>query len=122
PILVKAMAVKKMSISSYLAEGIPDHTKGDTIFVGFSKELNFHREVLEEKHNKPSIEAALSQILDTSVKLQFILTERTLEESRESRAAEPSALLTKDELKKKEPVIDSALNIFGGKILRARNA
>ena len=119
PILVKAMAVKKMSISSYLAEGTPDHTKGDTIFVGFPKELNFHREVLEEKHNKPSIEAALSQILDTPVKLQFILTERTLEEPRES---EPSVALTKDELKKKEPVIDSALNIFGGKILRARNA
>ncbi|MBU1148418.1 MAG: DNA polymerase III subunit gamma/tau [Candidatus Omnitrophica bacterium] len=118
PILVKAMAVKKMSISSYLAEGIPDHTRGDTIFVGFPKELNFHREVLEEKHNKPSIEAALSQILDTPVKLQFILSERTLEEPKES--ASP-ALLTKDELKKKEPVIDSALNIFGGKILRARN-
>ncbi|MFC1620735.1 DNA polymerase III subunit gamma/tau [Candidatus Omnitrophota bacterium] len=119
PILVKAMAVKKMSLSSYLAEGAPDYTKGDTIFVGFPKELNFHREVLEEKHNKPSIEAALSQILDTPIKLQFILTERTLEESREP---ESSTLLTKDELKKKEPVIDSALNIFGGKILRARNA
>jgi len=41
PILVKAMAVKKMSISTYLAEGEPDSVKGDTVIIGFPKELNF---------------------------------------------------------------------------------
>lgn len=119
PILVKAMAVKRMSISSYLAEGAPEDVKGNTILVGFPKELNFHREVLEEKQNKDSIEAALSQILDTPVRLQFIITDRNLEGVKEVKEAAP--VLTKDELKKKEPVINSALNIFGGKILRARD-
>lgn len=119
PILVKAMAVKRMSISSYLAEGAPEDIKGNTILVGFPKELNFHREVLEEKQNKDSIEAALSQILDTPVRLQFIITDRNLEGVKEIKEAAP--VLTKDELKKKEPVINSALNIFGGKILRARD-
>jgi len=119
PILVKAMAVKRMSISSYLAEGAPEDIKGNTILVGFPKELNFHREVLEEKQNKDSIEAALSQILDTPVRLQFIITDRNLEGVKEAKEAAP--VLTKDELKKKEPVINSALNIFGGKILRARD-
>ena len=119
PILVKAMAVKRMSISSYLAEGAPEDIKGNTILVGFPKELNFHREVLEEKQNKDSIEAALSQILDTPVRLQFIITDRNLEGVKEVKESAP--VLTKDELKKKEPIINSALNIFGGKILRARD-
>ena len=119
PILVKAMAVKKMSISSYLAEGEPESIKADTVFVGFPKELNFHREVLEEKHNKTSIEAALSQILDVSVKLQFILSDRKLEEP--TPAAVQPETLTKEELKKKEPLIETALNIFGGKIMRSRS-
>ncbi len=119
PILVKAMAVKKMSISSYLAEGQPESIKSDTVFVGFPKELNFHREVLEEKHNKISIEVALSQILDVSVKLQFVLTDRKLEEPAPA-AIEPETL-TKEELKKKEPLIGTALNIFGGKIMRTRS-
>ncbi|HCH34002.1 TPA: DNA polymerase III subunit gamma/tau, partial [Candidatus Saccharibacteria bacterium] len=35
PILVKAMAVKRMSISSYLAEGEPDSVKGNTVIIGF---------------------------------------------------------------------------------------
>jgi len=118
PILVKAMAVKKMSISSYLAEGEPDSVKGATIHVGFPKELNFHREVLEETQNKHSVEAALSQILDRPVKLQFISTDRKLEGP---KLKDEQPLLTKEELKKKEPAIDSALNIFGGKILRSRN-
>ncbi len=119
PILVKAMAVKRMSISSYLVEGAPEDIKGNTILVGFPKELNFHREVLEEKQNKDSIEAALSQILDTPVRLQFIITDRKLEGVKEVKEAAP--VLTKNELKKKEPIINSALNIFGGKILRARD-
>jgi len=121
PILVKAMAVKKMSISTYLGEGEPDSVKGNTIFVAFPKELNFHREVLEEKQNKPAIEAALSQILDVAVTIQFILSDRKLKGTEESGA--PPLPLNKEQLKKKEPIIDTALNMFGGKILRStRNA
>ncbi|MEK7868380.1 MAG: DNA polymerase III subunit gamma/tau, partial [Candidatus Omnitrophota bacterium] len=80
PILVKAMAVKRMSISSYLAEGEPDSVKGNTIIIGFPKELNFHREVLEEKNNKDAIEQALSQIMDVAIKMSFVATDRKLKE------------------------------------------
>ncbi|MBU0759966.1 MAG: DNA polymerase III subunit gamma/tau [Candidatus Omnitrophica bacterium] len=120
PILVKAMAVKKMSISTYLAEGEPDSVNGHIISVAFPRELNFHREVLEEKHNKDAVEAALSQILDVRVSLRFIATDR---EIKKPEPESPSSIITKEELKKKEPIIDTALNIFGGKILRStRNA
>ncbi len=112
PILVKAMAVKKMSISSYLAEGEPDSVKGNTIIIGFPRDLNFHREVLEEKQNKDAIEEALSQIMDMSVKMSFIPTDRKQKEP----AADTNEI--KNGLKAKEPVIDSALNIFGGRIFR----
>ena len=116
PILVKAMAVKKMSISTYLSEGEPDYVKRGIIFIAFPRELNFHREVLEEKRNKDSIEAELAQILDASVNLEFIATDRVFEKN----TPEPETpSITKEELKKKEPVIDAALNIFGGKILRS---
>jgi len=118
PILVKAMAVKKMSVSAYLAEGEPDSVKGNTVYIAFPKELNFHREVLEERHNRDSIEPELSHILDAPVKLQFIATDRKLKE-KETPAPDPS--ISKEQLKKKEPIINTALNIFGGKVLKARN-
>jgi len=113
PILVKAMAVKKMSISSYLAEGEPDSVNGNTIIIGFPKELNFHREVLEEKHSKDAIEQALSQIMDMPVKMSFVATDKKQKEP------VPDANVIKEELKTKEPVIDSALNIFGGRIFKS---
>jgi DNA polymerase-3 subunit gamma/tau len=113
PILVKAMAVKKMSISSYLAEGEPDSVKGNTITIGFPRELNFHREVLEEKHSKDAIEQALSQIMDMPVKMSFVATDKKPKEQA------PKADDVKEELKTKEPVIDSALNIFGGRIFKS---
>ncbi|MBU1888157.1 MAG: DNA polymerase III subunit gamma/tau [Candidatus Omnitrophica bacterium] len=119
PILIKTMAVKKMSISTYLVEGEPDSVSGNVISVAFPRELNFHREVLEEKHNKDAVDAALSQILDMQVKLQFIATDREIKRPE----SETPPVITREDLKKKEPMIDTALNIFGGKILRStRNA
>jgi len=112
PILVKAMAVKRMSISSYLAEGEPDSVKGNVIVIGFPKELNFHMEVLEEKNNKDAIEQALSQIMDKSVKMSFIPTDRKQKETAVDNGG------TKEDLKTKEPGIDSALNIFGGRLFK----
>jgi len=113
PILIKAMAVKKMSISTYLAEGEPESVNGNTIFIAFPRALNFHREVLEEKNNKDSIETALSQILDIEIKLKFIAVDKEVEEK-----VQPQDVPSKEELRKKEPIIDVALNIFEGKILR----
>jgi len=112
PILVKAMAVKKMSISSYLAEGEPDIVKGNTVVIGFPKELNFHREVLEEKQNKEAIEQALSQIMDVSVKMSFVATDR------KPKNTAPDKNEIGEGLKIKEPGINSALNIFGGRIFK----
>ncbi|NQT75153.1 MAG: DNA polymerase III subunit gamma/tau [Candidatus Omnitrophica bacterium] len=122
PILVKAMAVKKMSISSYLAEGEPDSVKGNIISVAFPREHNFHREVLEESHNKRSIEEAISQILDVDVKLQFIATDMKPKETLQKDPASALPTMGREELKRKEPIIDATLDIFGGKILRSRNA
>jgi DNA polymerase-3 subunit gamma/tau len=113
PILVKTMAVKRMSISSYLAEGEPDSIKGNTIIIGFSKELNFHSEVLEEKSNKEAVEQALSQIMDMPIKMNFIATDKKQKEQ------PPDTNDAKEELKTKEPVIDSALNIFGGRLFKS---
>ncbi len=112
PILVKAMAVKRMSISSYLAEGEPDSVKGNTVIIGFPKELNFHREVLEEKNNKDAIEQALSQIMDVAIKMSFVATDRKLKE------LAPDNNEIKEGLKTKEPAIDFALNIFGGRVFK----
>jgi DNA polymerase-3 subunit gamma/tau len=113
PILVKTMAVKRMSISSYLAEGEPDSVKGNTIIIGFPKELSFHREVLEEKSNKEAVEQALSQIMDIPVKMNFIATDKKQKEQA------PDTNDAKEGLKTKEPVIDSALNIFGGRLFKS---
>jgi DNA polymerase III subunit gamma/tau len=113
PILVKTMAVKRMSISTYLAEGEPDSVKGETIVIGFPKELNLHREVLEEKNNKEVIEKELSQIMDRAIKMSFIATDRKLKEPA------PDTNEIKEGLKSKEPVIDSAMSIFGGRIFKS---
>ena len=68
--------------------------------------------IVKEKQNKDAIEQALSQIMDMSVKMSFIPTDRKQKEP----AVNDSEI--KEGLKTKEPGIDSALNIFGGRIFR----
>lgn len=113
PILIKTMAVRKMSVSTYLAESKPDSIKGNIIMVAFPKDLNFHREILEEKNNKDAIEATLSQILDVKVRINFILVEARINNPGKALPAgnEPVQAIEKD------PVLGTALDIFGGRVL-----
>jgi len=69
--------------------------------------------VLEEKHNKDAIEQALSQIMDAPVKMSFAATDRKVKEV----VSESTRI--KEDVKSKEPIIDSALNIFGGRIFKS---
>jgi hypothetical protein len=110
PILITTMAVKKMSISSYLSKGMPLSVRNNVISVMFPKELTLHMEVLEDVRNKSSIESTLSQIMDTSLKLQFIPADTDIKINDPKKENEP-----------KEPIINSALNIFGGKIVRVKD-
>lgn len=109
PILIKALEVKKMSIASYLSEGEPIKAERGIVTIGFPKEFTIHKEVLEKKENKESIELTLSQILNSCAKLLFITSPDVGEKNSHSSISAG-----------KEKVIDSALNFFGGRLIKPR--
>ncbi len=109
PILIKALEVKKMSIASYLSEGEPIKVERSVVTIGFPKEFTIHKEVLEKKENKESIEQTLSQILNSRARLLFITSPDVGEKNSHSSI-----------LPEKEKVVNSALNIFGGRLIKPR--
>ena len=119
--IISYITPKKISVASYLQEGYPVSFEDKTLSIGFPKELQFHKEVLESADNKNLIEAAIKAVIGKDIRITFILTEPA--NTRNSNAAYPAQETSggpgeeSDAADKEvDPIVKSALEIFGGDI------
>jgi len=121
--VIKSVRVKKISIASCLLEGEPVSYEKGVLTLGFPEGYSFHKEVIEEAHNKKLVEEALLEMLGEVMTLKFT----TIKERRNSGNIEPEESYPEDEPfregresaseKHADPIVDSALNIFKGRII-----
>jgi DNA polymerase-3 subunit gamma/tau len=118
--LIRSIRVKKMSVATYLSEGRPVSYEGDVLMLGFPEGRSFHREALEEPQSRKLIQDTLSEMLGITPVLTFVTvsdepkkTYSTQDEALQEIATPPAA-------PKPDPLIDSALDIFDGKVVRKR--
>ena len=93
----------KISVATYLNKGQPLKIHGSTLTVAFPRSHSLHKESLERKENREIIEKCISELLNTSLRVNFILS---------------------DECKPREdnensPIIKSALDMFNGRVISA---
>jgi len=100
--IVNNLAKIKMSVSTYLSEGEPTRVQGDVLTVAFPKNYSLHKESLERKENKLIIEKAVSESCNARIRLHFVLVAQARQET-DARS---------------NPFIKSALDMFGGRIVR----
>ena len=109
PALIQAVKSEKISIASYLAEGEPWGFKDGVATVAFPVRLNFFRESLEMQDNKRLIEKHLSKLLEQETRLVF----EVIREISKSKELASSDISSED-----NPIIKSAMNLFGGRIIQ----
>lgn len=114
---------KKISIGSYLQEGYPVNVDAKTITIGFPKECQFHKEVLDSPDNRRLIEEAISAALHTELKAVLTLVEpvdvrHPLQDVYIEKDVSNEDSIEKGETAKKEidPIVKTALDIFNGEI------
>lgn len=73
--LLTGVKEKKVPTHALLSQGKLLGTKGDTIYIGFSKGYKFHKERMEEKANREIIDAVLKEIFARELDVQFIFLE-----------------------------------------------
>jgi len=100
--IVNNLANIKMSVSTYLSEGEPTKVQGNVLTVAFPKNYSLHKESLERKENKAIIEKAASELCNTDLRVNFILVAQTKHEQDAHG----------------NPFIKSALEMFGGRVVR----
>lgn len=93
-----AVSQKKMSIATYLQEGIPFKCDGTKIIIGFSEKAAFHKEVLEEKQNIVLIRDIIEEKINAKIELVF-------------------KIIDDQEPMENTPLVEDALNKFQGKVV-----
>lgn len=73
--LTHAVSREKMSVATYLQEGVPVELTGKTLTVGFPLHCRFQKEALEDKHNVQLVERIFSEKLKTSVIVTYKMVE-----------------------------------------------
>ncbi|MFA5411503.1 MAG: DNA polymerase III subunit gamma/tau [Candidatus Omnitrophota bacterium] len=91
----------KMSVATYLNEGSPIKLENNILTVAFPKDYSLHKECLETRDNKTMIEKALAQILNSNLRVNFILSREAAHKDVEE-----------------DSFLRSALEIFKGKVIK----
>lgn len=92
----------KISVATYLNEGSPLKVEKNILTIAFPKNYSLHKESLERKENKAIIEKTLSEILKTSLKINFILTQEKVQLDNHVD----------------NPLIKTALQTFNGRVIK----
>ena len=101
--LLEAIRQEKMFVASFLELGQILGLEDKILTIGFPEKHNFHKENLEQPENKRLIEAKAKEVFGHDLKIKFIL-DKNLQE-------QPKKEFT-------EPIIQSALKVFQGRIIR----
>jgi DNA polymerase III subunit gamma/tau len=121
--VVNYVKSKKISAGSYLQEGYPVNIDAEKLSVGFPKECQFHKEVLESPENRRLIEDAVRDVLKLGLKIVLTVSEDVAIKGRgqnqvteDTAGAAELADAADEPSSQVDPIIKSALEIFGGAI------
>ncbi len=118
PEIIRDVKNTKMSAGSYLEESRLLELKNNKVILGFSKLNSLHKEVLDTKINKDIIRGALKRLLEVDLNIDFVFSEPEEKPEEEILSTDINEEIISPPLKKTEPIIESALDIFKGKITK----
>jgi DNA polymerase-3 subunit gamma/tau len=111
---------KKMSVATFLSAGRLIKVEDNVLAIGFNKNNSLHKEALEVNTNRKFVEDAIKSIVGESVSLSIEELEG------EAKEAALPVLTDIEEVdrphpKRIDPIVESALNIFEGKVVDVRD-
>ena len=99
--LTHAVSREKMSLATYLQEGVPLSWDGTKLTIAFAPQFAFHKESLENNVYRALVEKIFSERLKTKVVVEYKVLDQAQVKIDEST----------------EPLVQNALKTFGGKIV-----
>jgi DNA polymerase-3 subunit gamma/tau len=119
--VVNYIRPKKISIASYLQEGYPASIDGGVLTLGFPRECQFHKDVLESLENKRIIEDAVREVTGLDLKVSLAIVEPAGSDSGMGTQDADGELPVAGGAEDSDPIVKAALSIFSGKISAGGN-
>lgn len=101
--IIERLGKIKISVASYLNEGLPLKVQGNCLTVSFPKNYSLHKESLERKENRALIEKSMSEFFSADLRVNFVFSQ---EEHKHRDTAEGNNF------------IRSALDMFDGRVIK----
>ena len=123
--IINFIKQKKMSVATFLSDGRLLNVKDKTLAIGFGKNSSLHKEQIEVSTNKKFVEEAIRSIVGEDVLLSVESVEDEPGQENEIPGSEKSASreeATGGRVSKIDPIVESALGIFDGRIIDIRRA
>ncbi len=127
PAILNCIKDRKISVAMYLKEGMPLRETAGALSIEFPKSSQFHKDAIDSPDCKSLISKAIKDISGLELKIKFTISESddinsgaakdALEESLSPGAVKDGQM--KEEAD--EPIINDALEIFGGEIENGKN-
>ncbi len=124
PQAIKRIKIEKIYVASCLEEAEIVEFKDNILTLGYAKNNKFHKEILEKTQNKKLIEAIISELLNAKVVVECIMSDKIesagKEKSDPDKEGKNRPEARRDSIKKalSDPIIQSALDIFDGNIMK----
>jgi DNA polymerase III subunit gamma/tau len=101
--VIETVTRAKISVGTYLNEGLPVKLENGVLTVSFSREHSLHRDSLDRKDNRELIEKTIAGLLRGHLRLEFILSK---EERKPAAHSENNV------------AVRSALDMFNGRLIK----
>lgn len=125
PQWVERAKQEKMSLGIFLSEAQPLKVEGIVLTIGFAPQFKFHKETLEDTPNRLFLEKMLKEVSNLDLRLNLmLLAEEKISPNNESVPGNTQSDNHLNNHKvfikqlKPDPIIESALNIFDGYVVR----
>jgi DNA polymerase-3 subunit gamma/tau len=116
--VVRRVQTEKMSAGTFLKDASPVDLNKDIVVIGFPEERSFDMEAMSAETNRRLLEKHLSELLNKETRVTFILHDGDGVEIDPSKAADKSSPPSSRQIAEKNPLIQNAMGIFGGRIIQ----
>ncbi len=110
---------KKMSVFTFLNAGRPVEFSSEKVVIGFGKEHTLNRDFLDNGDNRLVVEEAVGKVTGASPKVEFAIRDFLGGPSKEKAPADTAKRARERE--EINPLIEKAMDVFGGQIVRDLN-
>ncbi|MGB2706201.1 MAG: DNA polymerase III subunit gamma/tau [Candidatus Omnitrophota bacterium] len=120
--ILNFVKTRKMSVGTFLAEGVLLKVKDNILAVGFGRHNSLHKEALEANTNTKFVEEAIKSITGEDIRLSFESVEIEAEREPAPVGVEEGGAegIPAEKSNKIEPIVESAVDIFDGRIVDIR--